>query len=431
MCRVSEPDMEVHMTGRQAILLVVSFVILIYTARAVVLANSGRHMQEPSVQSVVPTQSNQQTPSQTGITQVPKQAVEMPLLIIPLIIEYAYSPAYYLQWIADDPNYSIIEAVLIQSSPPLYQIVLTEKATKQRVFYASSEENVKALIGAGKIAQQTAIDVKVIQEVGEPAVHVFSFRDKRGQAIQWRFVHAAEASERGGGLIPGRRQELSFDYRRRGTAAGEGSAVQIGTNVNYAKPWPQISSPPYFVAYRGTHAVESEVGAFIDGNEQWQIKTTPANLNEGAQWTQVNAFNVERQMKVTARKGDEVTISEVDGGQLSPATRTTIIAKETALGLAVRSVTFTNSVHTMQVTFTPELNLSATSSSASSFDVAFQVDLLRQKKVIEGTINVQKNGNTVQLRWQPRSPDWAKARQVNTTITLDKGGYKIESKSSG
>ena len=344
---------------------------------------------------------------------------------MPVIADYEYTPKYFLQWINDSPLYTMIEAVIGDGKPPIYEITLTEKPTNQRVIYSNSENVVKALTGQGHAAHHTPIEYRLKEVVGEQPTHEFSFRDGQGRVIRWKFVPASDLSERGAGMSPGRRRGLSFAYRKLGTAAGEGTAVQIGDAVSNAAPWPQISSPPYFVAYRGSHSIESEFGGLGLGGETWQVKSAPSAMTEGAQWTMVNEKNVERHLRVAARSGDEITISEV-GASLPGVSRLTMVARETAQGFALKSIMIKNEERFMKVTFKPELQLSAAQPASPGGEVAFQIETKGGGKVSEGVITSERSGNTITMRWQPRSPDWAKSRLLNSTISLEPKGYKIE-----
>jgi hypothetical protein len=347
------------------------------------------------------------------------------LPVVPVIADYEYTPKYFLQWINDSPLYSMIEAVVAESKPPVYEITLTEKATSRRIIYSNSENVVKALTEQGQAAHHTPIEYKLKETVGEQPTHEFSFRDGQGKVIRWKFIPASDLSERGSGMSPGRRRGLSFAYRKLGTAAGEGTAVQIGDAVSNAAPWPQISSPPYFVAYRGAHSIESEFGGLGLGGESWRVKTAPSAMSEGAQWTLVNEQNVERHLRVAARSGDEVTISEV-GASLPGVSRLTLVARETAQGFALKSIMIKNEERFMRVSFNPELRLSMAQPVSPVAEVAFQIEMKGGGKVSEGIITSERSGNAITMRWQPRSPDWAKSRSFSSTISLDPQGYKIE-----
>ncbi|MEN3332110.1 MAG: hypothetical protein V7641_1475 [Blastocatellia bacterium] len=416
--------------SRSAIILA----LIALTACAAGYSNTNAGAREPSSAqpqpAVEPTQNpsatNAQTPQAAPAGQpTPAAASAVPLLILPVILEYDYTPKYFLQWITDNPQYTLIEASLFQTKPPVYFITLTEKANGRRVFYCNSETLMKALAAEGKNARQTAIEYHVTETVGEQPTHAFSFKDEQGQLIRWQFIMASDPSERGGGVAPGRRKGLSFSCRKLGTAAGEGTTVQIGDKVSTAAPWPEISSPPYFVAFRGAYSIDSEYGSLMRGKESWQVKASPPALKESAQWTLVDEHNNERLLRITARHDDELTISEVSPRQPG-ASQLILVARETAQGLVLRSISAQSEDHSMRIIFKPELNLLAAPSGQPGSEVTYQIDMSGSAKVSEGTVVTQKEGNQVTLRWQPRSPAWAKTISVVSNITVDPNGYKID-----
>lgn len=353
--------------------------------------------------------------------------IRLPFPIVPMLIEYEHAPEYFAQWISTSPQYSMIEAVNIQKAPPSYQLVLTDKASGERVYYSSSEAKVKSLTGSGKKAVLTPVDFKVIENVAEQPTYAFAFKDEKGQAIRWRFMPHSAPSDRGSGSTPGRRQGLSVVFRNLSSVADENTAVEIGEKVFPADPWPQISTPPYFVAYRGVYGLGVQTGTIGVGTENWRVTSAPAELNQGAQWVLTDGRNNVRTLQITARSGDELTISEakVQAPFSTPLTLTALI---TPLGLALRSIRIENDGHSMSITFKPELNIAAAPSGQSNPEVAFQIGVDKTEKVIEGTISLERSGNATNFRWTPRSPDWAKGRTLNTSLEVDATGYKLVTK---
>lgn len=368
-----------------------------------------------------------------GMAQQPRptaQGDSLPLPVIPFIVEYDYAPLYFMQRTNDDPHYSRVAAVVRLSEPPLYQIILTEKGGGD-VYYCNSKERVESLRREGKQANFTQIDFRATRNVEQPTTYGFGFRDVHGRAILWRFVPATQPSERGSGLIPlPTAPGLHLMYRHLGTAAGAGTAVQIGERLNEAEPWAEISAPPYFVAYHGSHAEGMDDGALLTGNETWSVVSAPKisgmnELREGAQWTLRETKGRERTLRVTARRADEITIAETNNS--SRETMLEIVAHITAQSFALRAVRLHNGAQYMRVAFTPELNLTNSSASLSNGDVGFEIDLGTHRRVAQGTVSVERQGGTVRLRWMPKTPEWAKSRTLVSTIRMDANGYMIES----
>jgi hypothetical protein len=191
-----------------------------------------------------------------------------PIPIVPVIAEYEYAPVYFMQWINDSPQYSRIAASVGRERQPVYLVILTEKDSGASAYYTNSAARAKGLKAEGKEAYHTPVDFKEKKGVEQEVRFGLGFRDKRGQAVLWRFIPAnSRPSERGAGLQPlGAMPGLHLRFSTRGTAAGAGTAVQIGDKVHEAEPWPQISAPPYFVAYRGSYVHGMELSALLGGS---------------------------------------------------------------------------------------------------------------------------------------------------------------------
>jgi hypothetical protein len=364
-----------------------------------------------------------------GARQAPETKRPPLILILPALVEYEYAPLYLMQWIDDHPQYAMIEAIVRQTAPPLCQVILTERETRRRVYYCNLEERVKELARDGREAHLAAIDFKTARNAEGPQSYGLALSDKRGQAVRWRFLPAAEPSERGAGLTPmASAPGLRLEYRDLGTAAGAGSAVQIGDRVSEAAPWPEISSPPYFVAYRGSVTLGRHIGALPTGKESWRIISTPSELREGAEWRMINDRGRERVLKVAARRGDSLTITEA-GAPNHQSSTLTLQARAIGDDLAIQSMLLTGGSQTMRVSFKPELNL-ATLPAASGVETDFQIDQGKAERIAHGVITLDRQGEALRLRWRPKAPDWARTRALETTIKLVSDthtlGYAIE-----
>src|SRR5581483_10297405 len=196
-------------------------------------------------------------------------------------------------------------------------------------FYTNSPVKARALAAVGKTVHVVPISFKTEQSLGEQPAFNIAFKEAKGEAIRWHFLLASEPTERGGGLtqsIP----PLGFLHRRIATAAGEGTSVQIGGKVCQAKPWPEVSVAPYFVAYRGVYTVNSILGGLIPGGQSWREVSAPPNRAIGSQWVFTVGKGNTRQFRIVARQGDTLTIREVPNSRL--AVPTTLAVKETPQG---------------------------------------------------------------------------------------------------
>lgn len=369
-----------------------------------------------------PTSNAADQSATTGQSQPPSGGPPLLLPIPPAIISYDYAQSYLLQWIYDNLDYSLIEALITSGSPAVYEVITTDKATSRRIYYTNSELKAKALAKSGKTVHVVPIAYKLTETLGEHSTQSIVFKDNKGQTINWNFIAASDQSERGKG-ISAAGPPLEFLYRPLGTTAGEGSAVQVGSKVSQARPWPEISAPPYFVAYRGVYTTESVLGGFASGSETWSLKYATPKVDVGSTWILVNEQNNDRQFKVTAKRGDDLTIEEV-GVRAEVSTPMTMTARITAGGFAITSIGFANGKNSLRVSFKPALTVGASSSDLAKVD--FQVDVADEKKAFEGTISAERTGEQLELNWHLNSPSWAKGKVVKSTITFTKNGYKIE-----
>jgi hypothetical protein len=250
----------------------------------------------------------------------------------------------------------------------------------------------------------------------------FTLADPQGQSINWRFTLATPASERGAGLtalgsVPG----LKISYWGNGTTAAEGTAVQIGTKVSEVEPWPEISSPPYFYGFHGFYTERLDDGAMMPGSDSWRIVSSPKDLVEGAVWVLVNDRKDQRQFKISSKHGDEITITEVNDSPNETSTLS-LIAKVASQGLLLRVMNVAFAARNFRVTFKPELPMIT---GANALESTFTIDVGDHEKVSEGTVSVAGDPSGLRLRWQPKSPDWAKSHVFTSTIRIDATGYSL------
>lgn len=355
--------------------------------------------------------------------QKTEKKTQIPFPVIPVIAEYEYQPYFFSQWIAGHPQYSKIEAIVDNlDKAVIMQIVLIEKEGGKRIFYCTSEQQIKTLQAEGKEVYLSKIDFKTAQEADQQPTYGFGFRDKSGQAILWRIIPATRPSERGGGLTPlGSLSGLRLEHRDLGTAIGEGTAIQIGDKVIEAEPWKEISAPPYFVAYRGTIAIGRHYGSLLLGAKKWLIASRPTELKEGAEWTLSDESGRKRIFKITARNNGELIINE----QGTNSTLMSYVVHTTdSEGFVLRSLRLHNNSQMMQIKFEPELSLNP--SVSGKFETNFAVSQGKYDKIVSGTISAERTGGNLRLRLTPKSPDWTKSRVLETLIKLEPDGYSIE-----
>lgn len=354
-----------------------------------------------------------------------KSSVSFP--VIPFIVEYEYAPYYLSQDIYEHPQYSLIEAIFAPDEPASLQLILTDKETKRRTFYCSSEAKTKMRTLEGKEAFLSKIEFKASQPSGGLPTYEFAFRDKQGQPIIWRVIPTSQPSERGAGLSPTTAASgLRLEYRDHlGTTVGEGTIVKIGDKLFEAAPWAETSSPPYFYAYHGSFTVGRHIGSLALGSEKWQIAASPNELKEGAEWIFADERGRRRAFKITSINKDELTVGETGSPQNESAPISFVI-KNTPQGFAMRLLKLENRGRQMQIAFSPELPLYPAVSG--KIEIAFTVSQGKMEKAASGAIVIERVENKLWLRLLPKSPDWTKTRSLETLIKLEKDGYEIETR---
>jgi hypothetical protein len=353
----------------------------------------------------------------------------LPFPIVPLLVEYENASQYFMQWINEKAAYSMIEAFFTKEQPEVFQITLVEQSTKRRVYYTNSEARVKFLRDIGKETRLAKIDYRLVRNIGQSPTYLFAFPDDHGRAIRWRFVPAAKASLQGAGISPQQPDEpgLRLRYRESATTAGDGTAIQIDDQVFEAAPWPEISAPPYFNAFRGSYVEGLEFGSLFVGAESWSVTSRPVDLSLGAEWIFTNESKNIRRLKITELHGDRLVVSEFTD-QPSPSGAVSLELRVLPGGFALHALTLRNGVHAMSIKFNPELNLSPGDTDPRSTESAYQIDVDKHEKISQGSVIVSSEGAVRRLRWQPRSPDWAKSHVLQTTITVNADSYKIETR---
>src|SRR6201996_8816070 len=179
-------------------------------------------------------------------------------------IVYRHWPEQFVQWIGPELPYTMIE-LYVDPGPgatPLYDAVLTERATGKRIHYANQQQMVDIDKRSGAEAYLSTMQLDRPANAGKGAAYLLRFVDHAGEPVSWQFIQGSDISERGGGSSPAGVEPPVLMYRERSAVAGEGAAVKIGDKVSVADVWTEISQPPYFVAYRGAMSQNVDIAVF-------------------------------------------------------------------------------------------------------------------------------------------------------------------------
>ncbi len=188
----------------------------------------------------------------------------LPPPIAPEQIIYRHWPEQFVQWIGPELPYTMIELYVDPGSgaTPLYEAVLTERATGKRVHYSNQQQMVDINKRSGADAYLTNMQLDRPANAGTGATYLLRFVDHAGQPVSWQWIQGSDMSERGGGSSPAGIEPPVLMYRERSAVAGEGTALKIGNTVSTADVWTEISQPPYFVAYHGAYSQNVDIAVF-------------------------------------------------------------------------------------------------------------------------------------------------------------------------
>jgi hypothetical protein len=349
---------------------------------------------------------------------------KLPPPVPPVLVSYHYWPGLFVQWVGKELPYSMIQVYADRNAAsPLYDVVLTERATGKRIHYANQQSLVDQANQAGDNAYLTAIGLKTLNETSSQGTYEFSFTEHDGTPVLWRFIQGSDVTDEGAGMtaIPGT-PTLILMYREQGAVAAEGTALQVGNQVSEAELWKEISSPPYFLPYRGARTVGLDVATLIPGDFQWKVDSAPSTFAEGQGWTLSDTKGQHLHLVIEKITGDVYQIEE-DG---APSAKTELTAKKTARGWLLETVRYEATQqgenHGITFTFQPPLSLQNPDAKMSKFDV----QMGKNTRIGNGTVSTQSNGDGVQYVWQFKAPDWARSRTMTTTLLMSSDTVQVQ-----
>lgn len=358
-----------------------------------------------------------------------KKKAQIAFPIIPIIAEFEYSPFHFSQMLSNHPKYSMIEATFDSNGLPSLEVVLTEKENSKRIYYSNSEEKVnqRKIYGAESIL--TKIDFKMPNENDEVQMYGIGFSDKYEQPVVWRVTPTTPPSEYGKGVrdIPWN-TNLYLEYVDLGSTIGAGTAVKIGDDIIQAEPWKEISSPPYFYAYRGSYSVGRHLGIFFEGNQNWKQLYASDELKEGAVWKFRSEKGRFRVLQIASQKGNVLTVNELPPkfGNFPMKSMELVNNSEE---LSMRSMQIKHNSESLKIEFNPALPLQP--EKLAGFETKFEIKRGKLATISKGIIKSESKGNNyVKLMWLPKSPKFAKSKSMEAIIKFNVDGYSIETRTT-
>jgi hypothetical protein len=341
----------------------------------------------------------------------------LPPPIAPEQILYRHWPEQFVQWLGPEVPYTMIELYVDPGSgaTPLYEVVLTDRATGKRVHYANQQQMVDVDKRLAAEAYLSPMQLDRPANTGKGATYLLRFVDHAGQPVSWQWIQGSDMSERGGGSSPAGVEPPVLLYRTRSAVAAEGTALKIGNAVSVADVWTEISQPPYFVAYHGAYSESVDIAAFAGTGQQWTTIAAPPALTAGAEWKLKARDGMGCSLRVQAVNGDHATILDTDDHL--PGRTVAIEADWTNGAWSINKLHYSaagaDANQGLTISFTPGVN--GTGSQAK-----FEVTAGRKTRIASGTVH----GDPAQPRvgWEFKDPEWLRGKTawVNSAVVSPK-----------
>jgi hypothetical protein len=322
---------------------------------------------------------------------------QLPAPIAPEQIVYRHWPEQFVQWIGPELPYTMIELYVDPAgATPLYEAVLTERATGKRVHYSNQLQMVDIAQRSGAPAYLTTIQLDRPANADKGATYLLRFVDHAGEPVSWQFIQGSDISERGGGSSPAGLDPPVLIYRERGAVAGEGTALKIGNTVSTADVWTEISQPPFFVAYHGAVSENVDIAVFAGAGQQWTTISAPSALATGAEWKLKAQDGLGCTLRVQALAGDHATILDTD--EHLPG-RTVVI--EAAWTNGAWSI---EKLHYSAVGEEANQGLTISLATGGKFDVTAG----KKTRIAGGTVHADESQKRV--GWEFKDPQWLRGK---------------------
>ena len=337
----------------------------------------------------------------------------LPAPIAPEQIVYRHWPEQFVQWIGPELPYTMIELYVDPGggATPIYDAVLTERATGKRVHYANQQQMVDIDKRSGAEAYLTTMQLDRPENAGKGATYLLRFVDHAEEPVSWQWIQGSDISERGGGSSPAGLEPPMLMYRERSAVAGEGAALKIGDKVSVADVWTEISQPPYFVAYHGAMSENVDIAVFAGAGTQWTTISAPKTLGVGAEWKLKTQDGLGRTLRIQALAGDHATI--LDSDDHLPGRTVTIEATWNTGAWSIEKLHYAaageDANQGLTISFAPGANATGAPSK-------FEVMAGKKTRIASGIVH----GDQAQPRvgWEFKDPEWLRGKTawVNSAV---------------
>lgn len=333
--------------------------------------------------------------------------------ILPMNIRFRIVPQYFVQLMKDDPKYSRIEALINNdSTPPVYDVVLAEKTSGDRIIYSTSEENVNTLRRVGKTAYQTNIQFAAPARTDSTSTYQIKLTDITGQQIAWNFVASRKTTKvRAGFMVRANTSGLVLMGLDQRASAMPGTTLIVGNDhysvTNEREPAVGQQESVDSGTYCGSGLAVAEI---MPGSELWSVDARPDALKADEKWILHTTGGEKRILDIENVIDDKVVINQVDRDGSFPLRMDVRRVRD---DLLLSSLTIKRQSHSFRIVFSPELPFPVLGLDDTT-KVGFIVSEDDQTDIAHGNLSVRRRFNDERVDWKFDAPDWARARSIET-----------------
>jgi len=332
-------------------------------------------------------------------------------------VRFRVVPQYFVQLIYDNPKYSRIEA-LIDNDPnrPLYEIILADKTTADRIIYANSQETVNTLKRGGKTAYQSNIQFAVSTQTDSVSTYQIGLRDISGQQIDWKFAVSPQTTNVRAKFMDRSNTSgfvlMGLDQR---ATAMPGTTLIIG-NAHYpATSTRESMGAREEAADSGTfYGTGLTVAEIMPGADLWRVDALPDALKVDEKWILHASGGEKRVLTIESVVDDQVVVNQVDQDGSFPVR---MDLRRSHDDLLLSSLLVMRQSHSLRITFIPELPFPAPGLDDST-KVGFIFSEDSQIDIAHGNLLIRRRFGDENIDWKFDAPDWARARSLKTGASV-------------
>ena len=326
--------------------------------------------------------------------------------IIPISLDFRLIPRFFRQPLTDDSKYSSIDAFVDDDQKnPWHEVVLREKASGTQVYYCNSQSTVASLTERGEEAYYAHIDFQSSQDATSKSAFELRVNDSSHQPIEWHFVIGAVDNGKNG--TPGfmaRPDDSGFVllYKNRQFISGPGTVLSVG-----GRQYPAGEN-----AFYSPDVLMAKLQAIT---EEWTVASAPAQVRPGSEWMVRNKAGADGQLTVQSISGDHAVLEMKTRDSHDSAIQFDVQRARDQFRLV--SVTATAQGHIIRISFNPSLPLPVAIGNDKS-EAMFTMDEDKKIGVAAGRVVSIRGMGDEHFHWEFRSPDWAKAKQLDTGVNV-------------